>query len=199
MDKIHIETSLQAYRLINPGVVFLVTSGNGEKQNVYAAAWNIPIRKEPGMVAIVTDKSHYSYSLITQTWEYGINIPDASLVDAVYGCGSTSGWEVDKFSRFGLTPWKAQMITPPLIKEAIAHMECKVCQTIDMGDTVLFIAHIMVATVDPRHFKNNRWVFDNGLQLIHHIGGDRFAVSSGDIKANTPSRVFSETKNAEEK
>ncbi|MGE5342804.1 MAG: flavin reductase family protein [Candidatus Omnitrophota bacterium] len=183
MDKISIETSLQAYRLINPGVVFLVTSGNGDRDNIYAAAWNMPIRKEPGMLAILCDKSHYSFSLITETWEFGVNIPDASLVDAVYGCGATCGREVNKFSHFGLTRWKAQMITPPLIKEAIAHIECKVGQMVDLGDCVLFVAHMMTASVDPQHFKDNAWNFDNGLKLIHHIGGDRFAVSADIIKA----------------
>jgi len=183
MDKVDIETSLKAYRLVNPGLVFLVTVGDGEKDNVFACAWNLPVRKEPGMVGILTDKGHYSYSLLTRTWEFGINIPGASLKDAVYGCGSTSGRDVDKFSRFGLTRWKARMIAPPLIKEAVAHIECRVCQVVDMGDTVILLAHILAASVDPLHFKNSEWVFDNGLELLHHIGGNKFAVSSGVVCA----------------
>lgn len=186
MDKIDIETSLKAYRLLNPGLVVLVTVGNGEKDNVFAVAWNMPARKEPGMVAFLTDKGHYSYSLINESWEFGINIPDVSLVDAVYGCGSTSGRDNDKFARFGLTRWKAQMIAPPLIKEAIAHLECRVCQVVDLGDTVILLAHILAATVDPRHFKKGLWSFDNGLELIHHLGANRFAVSSRAVNGAAP-------------
>jgi len=186
MDKINIETSLQAYRLVNPGVVFLVSTGNGEKNNIYAAAWNMPIKKEPGMLAVLCDKSHYSYSLICENWELGINIPDASLVDAVYGCGATSGRSLDKFEAFHLTRWKAQMIAPPLIKEAVAHLECRVGRVVDLGDTVLLICHILAATVDPRHFKNNAWNFENGLRLLHHVGSNSFSVSSNIINAQKP-------------
>jgi flavin reductase (DIM6/NTAB) family NADH-FMN oxidoreductase RutF len=144
----------------------------------------MPIRKEPGMTAILSGKRHYSYPFITSTGEFGMNIPDVSIADAVLGCGSTTGYDVkDKFQRFGLTRKKAQKIKAPLVEEAIAHLECRVCQIIDMGASSLIIAQILAASADPKHFQNGTWNFDNGLQLLHHLGGDQFCISDRAITA----------------
>jgi flavin reductase (DIM6/NTAB) family NADH-FMN oxidoreductase RutF len=178
MKKVNIEASPNAYRLLNPGSVVLITVGDNSKDNLFPVTWNMPVRKDPGMVAILSGKRHYSYPFITSTGEFGMNIPDISIVDAVLGCGTTSGRDVeDKFSRFGLTRQKAQKIKPPLVKEAVAHLECRVCQMVDLGASSLIIGQILAAAADPRHFQKGEWNFDNGLKLIHHLGGDRFCIS----------------------
>ena len=41
----------------------------------------------------------------------------------------------------------------------------------------------MAAEADPRHFVDGKWNYDNGLQMIHHLGGDRFSVSQQVITA----------------
>ncbi len=184
MEKVKIDPTTQAYRLLNPGVVLLISVGDGVKDNLYPVTWNMPLKKEPGMIAILSGKGHFSYPLIAKTGEFGANVPGADLVDAVYGCGSTSGYVIkDKFSRFGLTREKAEFIYAPLVKEAVAHMECRVCQVVDLGNTALLMAIIMKATVDPRHFRDSQWIFDNGLELLHHVGGTRFAVSKHAVTA----------------
>ncbi len=184
MEKVSLESSPNTYRLLNPGTVVLVSVGDGEKDNLFAVTWNMPVRKEPGMVAILSGKRHYSYSFIAKTGEFGINIPDVSIVDAVMGCGSCSGHNVvDKFSRFNLTRQNGEKIKAPLVREAIAHMECRVCQVVDMGASSLVIAQVLAAAANPLHFKEGKWNYDNGLQLLHHLGGDRFAVSNRVITA----------------
>jgi len=185
MEKVNIEASPNAYRLLNPGSVVLITVGDGNKDNLFPVTWNMPVRKDPGMVAILSGKRHYSYPFIADTGEFGMNVPDISIADAVLGCGTTSGRDVeDKFSRFRLTRQKAQKIKPPLVKEAVAYLECRVCQIVDLGASSLIIGQILAAAADPRHFQEGEWNFDNGLQLIHHLGGDRFCVSDKVIKAN---------------
>ena len=185
MEKVNIEASPNAYRLLNPGSVVLITVGDGNKDNLFPVTWNMPVRKDPGMVAILSGKRHYSYPFIASTGEFGMNVPDISIADAVLGCGTTSGRDVeDKFSRFGLTRQKAQKIKLPLVREAVAHLECRVCQMVDLGASSLIIGQIVAAAADPRHFQKGEWNFDNGLQIIHHLGGDRFCVSDKVIKAS---------------
>lgn len=184
MEKIIINSPTKAYRLLNPGAVVLITVGDGRTDNIFAVTWNMPVRKDPGMVAILSGKQHYSYPFIAKTGEFGINVPDISIVDAVYGCGTTSGFkEKDKFSRFGLTRHKAEKIKVPLIDEAVAHLECRVCQLVDLGASSLIIAQILTAAAEPRYFIEGQWMYENGLQLIHHLDHDRFAVSNRVITA----------------
>jgi flavin reductase (DIM6/NTAB) family NADH-FMN oxidoreductase RutF len=187
MEKVKIEPSPNAYRLLNPGAVVLVSVGDGVKDNLFAVTWNMPVRKDPGMVAILSGKRHYSYPFIAKTGEFGINLPDVSLKDAVYGCGATTGYKVeDKFARFGLTRVNASKIKAPLVDEALAHLECRVSQVIDMGASSLLIAHILAAAAAPQHFENNTWNFDNGLQLLHHLGAHRFGVLDKMAVAKAP-------------
>jgi flavin reductase (DIM6/NTAB) family NADH-FMN oxidoreductase RutF len=184
MEKVNVSPSPGAYRLLNPGCVVLISVGDGTQDNLFPVTWNMPVRKEPGMVAILSGKRHYSYSFIANTGEFGVNVPDVSIVDAVLGCGTVSGRNVkDKFSRFSLTRQKARKIKAPLVEEAIAHLECRVCQVVDLGPSSLIIGQILFATADPNHFQRGEWNFDNGLQLIHHLGGDRFCISDKVIKA----------------
>ncbi len=183
MEKVILENTPNLYRLLNPGTVVIVSVGDGEKDNLFSVTWNMPVRKEPGTVAILSGKRHYSYPFIGMTGEFGINIPDAGMVDAVFGCGATSGRKIDKFEHFNLTRRKSKKIKAPLVEEAIANIECRVCQVVDLGASSLLIAQILAAHFDPRHFKDGEWNFSNGLQLLHHLGGKRFCVSEKTITA----------------
>ena len=83
MKKIDVESLGNAYRLINPGSVVLISVGEGERDNLFTVTWNMPVRKTPGLVAIESGKGHFSYPFVERTGELGINVPDASIVDAV--------------------------------------------------------------------------------------------------------------------
>jgi len=183
MDKASVPLA-DAYRLVNPGSVTLVSVGDGEQDNLFAVTWNMPLRKDPGMVAVLSGKRHHSYPFIARTGELGLNIPSLDIVDAVLGCGKVSGKdEPDKFGRFGLTRQSAERIKPPLVAEAVANLECRVCQVVDMGASSLLIAQIVHAVAATDHYGPDGWTFEHGLELIHHLGGSDFAVSERSVKA----------------
>lgn len=186
MKKVDVKLS-QSYRLLNPGCVVLVSVGDGTEDNLFPVTWNMPIRKEPPMVALMSGKRHYSYPFIERTGEFGINIPDASIVDPLLGCGLTTGHkEKDKYERFGLTRQSATHIRPPLVEEAVANLECRVCQVVDLGSSALLLGQIVGAVASPDHFADGEFLFEKGLQLIHHLGGRRFAVSDKVIDGKKP-------------
>jgi flavin reductase (DIM6/NTAB) family NADH-FMN oxidoreductase RutF len=174
-----------AYRLLNPGCVVLVSGGDGERDGLFALTWNMPVRKSPGTVALLSGKRHYTYGFIERTRELGISVPDVSIVDAVFGCGSTSGHQrVDKWERFGISRQQPEVIKAPLVEQAIATLECRVEQIVDMGPSALIIAEILTARAAPQHFSpRGAWRFDRGLQLIHHMGGTAFGVTERVVHA----------------
>lgn len=173
-----------AYRLLNPGCVLLVSAGDGQRDNLFALTWNTPVRKDPPMVAIVSGKRHFSYPLIASTGELGLNVPERALADAVLGCGSTSGRDVDdKFARFGLSRQPGKHIKAPLVGEAVAQLECRVSQVVDLGASALLVAQVVRAVAATEHFRDGQWRFDRGLELLHHLSGKRFGVSDRDVTA----------------
>ncbi len=171
------------HRLLTPGPVVLITVGNGEEDTIFSVAWTMPLRKEPPMAAILSGKGHYSYPLMMERGEFGINIPDAGLTEAVIYCGTNSGRDVpDKFAGTGLTRVDAKDIEAPLIGEAVARMECRISQVVDMGYSSLLIANVLHSEARRDCFPEGKWDFSNGLELIHHLGGSEFAVSGHSIQ-----------------
>ena len=165
--------------LLNPGCVVWISAGDGSSDGVFTVTWNMPVRKEPPMVAIECSQNHHTYQFIRKTGEFAVNIPEAKQVDAILGCGRVSGKTgVDKFARFGLTRDKAEKIKAPVIREAFANIECRVLNVVDMGSSALLMAQMVSTQVDERHFVDGKISFDNGLELLHHITGDQFCVSN---------------------
>jgi flavin reductase (DIM6/NTAB) family NADH-FMN oxidoreductase RutF len=172
----------KSYRLLNPGSVVLVSVGDGEEDNVFAVTWNMPLRKDPPMAAILSGKRHYSYPLIERSGELVLNVPDASIADKVLSCGSISGHhDLDKFAHVGLTREPSLRVGPPRVAEAAASLECRVCQVVDLGASSLLVMQILAAAASEEHCPQGEWRFDRGLELLHHMGGKRFCVSSRDL------------------
>lgn len=183
MQKLPVDL-VHAYRVVNPGCVVLVSVGDGKADNLFAVTWNMPVRQSPPMLALVSGKAHHSYGFLERTGELGVNVMPAELVDALYGCGTVSGAkEPDKWARFGLTRTPGTLIKAPLVAEAVASLECRVCQVVDLGTSALLVAQVLSAAADPRHWQDGRWSFDQGLRLLHHLTGPNFAVSTGGLRA----------------
>lgn len=167
----------QAYRLINPGPVALITVGDGAEDNLFAAQWVAPARVSPPLLSVLVGKDHFSWPILERSGVFGVNIPEAHLVDAVLGCGRTSGRnEPDKFGRFGLSREAAITIKAPLVAQCVANLECRVVFVHDMGGQSLIVAQVARAIADLTHFRDGAWQFDRGLELLHHLGASRFGV-----------------------
>ncbi len=178
MHRVELESLAEATRLINHGPCVLVSVGDKERDNLFTVAWNMPIRKSPPMVAIESGKSHFSYPLIERTGEFAINVPSADIAHKVLAAGRVSGKDVDdKFSHVGLHRERAAYIKAPLVAETVASLECKVSQMVDFGSSVLIVAQVLRAVVDVDSFEKGTWRFDNGLRLLHHLGGNSFSAS----------------------
>ena len=136
-----------AYRVLNPGCVTVVSVGDASGSNLFAVTWNMPVRKDPPMAALLSGKRHHSYPFIQRTGELAINVLHADRMDALYAAGVLSGAQVaDKWTACGLTPEPASTITPPVVAEAIATLECRVVQVVDLGRSALLVVQIVAAS-----------------------------------------------------
>ena len=84
---------------------------------------------EPPLVACIVSNADYSFAALRATRECVIAIPALELASKVVEVGNCSGRDVAKFERFGLTPVPAELVTPPLVAECFANLECKVADT----------------------------------------------------------------------
>lgn len=171
----------EANRLISHGPVVLVTCGKLQ-HNVITIAWITPVSHNPPLLAISVGKKRYSRELIDRTGEFVINVPSTELLESVWICGTRSGRDADKFAETGLTKVASKNVSPPLIAECIAWLECGARKRIELGDHILFVGEILSASVRADVF-NHFYHLKPHSQTLHHLGGSNFAIPGRIVEA----------------
>jgi flavin reductase (DIM6/NTAB) family NADH-FMN oxidoreductase RutF len=154
----------KAFTLIEPGPVVLVTTHDGEKDNVMTITWTMVIGFSAEF-AITTGPWNHSYGALRDTRECVIAIPTVDLIDTVVGIGTCSGRDTDKFEKFGLSPIKAEHVRAPLIKECLANIECRVVDIVDRHSIVVLEG--LAAYYDSTRQEK---------RMIHAVGDGTFVV-----------------------
>jgi flavin reductase (DIM6/NTAB) family NADH-FMN oxidoreductase RutF len=168
----------EVYRLIEPGPVVLVSTSSAGRPNVMTMSWHMMVDFEPPIIACVVSNRDHSFAALKKNKECVINIPTVELARKVVACGNTSGRDIDKFKKFGLTPSAASSVQAPLIDECFANLECKVTDTKLVPQYGIFILEVLQAWIDPSH-KHPR--------TLHHQGKGKFAIDGEIIKV--PSKM----------
>jgi len=161
MEKIPLS---KAFTLIESGPVVLVTTSDGKKDNIMTISWTMVMDFTP-VFAITTGPWNYSYAALRKSKECVISVPTVDLLDKVVGVGTCSGADTDKFEKFGLTPVKGKYVRPPLIKECLGNVECKVRDIIQKHN-------IVVLEGVAAYFDSSR----KEKRTVHAIGDGTFIV-----------------------
>jgi flavin reductase (DIM6/NTAB) family NADH-FMN oxidoreductase RutF len=172
--KAEVNASL-SYRLLHPMHTVLVSCiGKTGKSNIITLAWAMPASITPPLVAINIAPKRHSHALIEETKEFVVNIPTVDILSETLFCGRRSGRDHDKFKEAHLTPLPAKRVKPPIIKECVAHLECKLHSQFTLGDHTMFIGEVVEAYADKEVFIGK---YDLGkAEMIFHLGGNDFAI-----------------------
>ena len=154
----------KAFTLLEPGPVVLVTTNDGEKNNIMTISWTMVVDFTP-LFAITTGSWNHSYAALWKFKECVISIPTVDLIDQVVGIGTCSGIDTDKFKNFGLTPVVGEHVRSPLIKECLANIECKVVDIVKQHN-------IVVLEGVAAYFDSSR----KEQRTLHAIGDGTFVV-----------------------
>ena len=119
----------KVYGLLETGPVLLMTTAHKGAVNVMTMSWHTMLEFEPPLVGCVVSGNDFSAAALNATRACVLNIPTVALAAAVVGCGNTTGEQVDKFARFGLTARPARSVAAPLVAECFANLECRVVDT----------------------------------------------------------------------
>ena len=117
----------KAFTLMERGPVILVTTRDGNRNNIMTISWTMVVDFSPHF-AMTTGPWNHSYIALRRTRECVIAVPTADLLDTVVGIGTCSGDTTDKFGKFGLTPVKGKYVKAPLIRECLGNIECQVAE-----------------------------------------------------------------------
>jgi flavin reductase (DIM6/NTAB) family NADH-FMN oxidoreductase RutF len=178
-EKVEIASEM-AYRLLHPRHTVLVSCIDKKgKANIITLAWTMPTSIKPPMVVLSIAPNRYSHQIIEEKGEFVVNIPTMEISKQSLFCGRISGRRVDKFKEAKLTPIPAKKINSPIIKECVAHLECKIVQKIITGDHTLFVGEVVAAYVNKGLFTNTYNA--EKVKPIFHIGGNDFTTISSEV------------------
>ena len=159
----------KAFTLMESGPVVLVTTHDGQKDNIMTISWTMVMDFTP-VFAIVTGEWNHSFAALRKKRECVIAIPTVDMLDKVVGIGTCSGTDTDKFAKFKLTPVQGKVVRSPLIKECLANIECKVIDIVKKHNIVVLEA--VAAYIDTAR-KEKR--------TVHAVGDGTFIVDGRKI------------------
>jgi flavin reductase (DIM6/NTAB) family NADH-FMN oxidoreductase RutF len=159
----------KAFTLMESGPVVLVTTHDRQKDNIMTISWTMVIDFTP-VFAIATGEWNHSFAALRENRQCVIAIPTVDMLDKVVGIGTCSGIDTDKFAMFKLTPVQGKIVKPPLIKECLANIECKVIDIVKKHNIVVLEA--VVAWIDTAR-KEKR--------TVHAVGDGTFIVDGRKI------------------
>ena len=160
----------------------LVTCNDEQgKTNVITIAWHTPISKKPPLYGISIAPSRHSHELIKKTKEFVINFAPYNIADKVHFCGTHSGRKTDKIKEQNLTLLESQKLKTPIIKQCFAHLECKLFDSIPLGDHTFFVGEIVNVLSDENAFKND--LLDNQkIKPCYYLGNNIYTTIDEETK-----------------
>ena len=71
-----------------------------------------------------------------------MNFVPATWEKTIFLCGNVSGRTGDKFAAAGLQKEEAESVDAPRLAQSLGALECRVRQTVEVGDHTLFIGEV---------------------------------------------------------
>jgi flavin reductase (DIM6/NTAB) family NADH-FMN oxidoreductase RutF len=188
MGREQLHTGLDFIMLPRP-VVLVTCLDKDDKPNIITIGWASPVSHKPLVVAIAISPRRYSHDLIVQRGEFVVNFPDLSMGEGSNWCGRKSGRKFDKFAHTGWTAEPSECVKTPRIKECYAALECKVINSIKIGDHTTFFGEVLGAYVDPGTYEfvkrggpPDKIFKPEMVKTLQHLGGDIYITHRDDYE-----------------
>jgi len=169
------------YHYAFPMQAVLVTCKSKGKTNIVTVAWHTPISLKPPLYGISLSPRRYSFELIKESKEFAINFAPFKILEKVHYCGTHSGKSVDKVNETSLSFIQAKKIKVPLIEECYAHLECRLRDTIELGDHFFVVGEVVSAIINDDAFEKDILKIED-VKPVYYLGDSMYTTVDGNIK-----------------
>lgn len=168
-----------------------ITSHWKGQDNVMPSTWNTPVAVNPPLYGVTISPSGFTYKLIVESEEFGVNFLPFQSVKLSAATGGCSGCEVDKFQRFAIATEKAVKTAVPILKDAYASYECQVVDEKKFGDHRFFVGEIVAVHFEMEVFTAKEQLDMNKINPMLYIGRDVYLTTAGDATKKLDREVYS--------
>lgn len=127
-----------------PSGLYVVGSRSGERRNAMTLNWAMQVSMEPKHLAISVVKSAFTHELIIEGGHFSvcsIAREDRALVRKFVKPVSVE----EEGRLLNGVPFTEGVTGAPVLAAAVATVECRLVQTVDVGDHSLFVGEIVAA------------------------------------------------------
>jgi flavin reductase (DIM6/NTAB) family NADH-FMN oxidoreductase RutF len=157
-----------------PKVAAILTVNAGGKKNAMAAAWHSAISYKPPLYGVAVSPKRYTYKLIVESGEFGINFMPFEAAELIASVGGSGGSEMDKFHKFNVTEEKPLKTTVPILREAYAAYECKLVDHKIYGDHAWMVGEIVAVHFTDDFFTAKGTLDVSKLNPALYLGAELY-------------------------
>jgi flavin reductase (DIM6/NTAB) family NADH-FMN oxidoreductase RutF len=158
-----------------PKVAVIVTASDQGRGDAMTAAWHSSISLKPPLYGIAIAPKRFTYQLITESREFGINFIPSEKAFLAAAVGGTSGQQMDKFERFNIMKEKSLKTMAPILKDAYAAYECKLLDSRSYGDHIWIVGEIVAVHILEEAFTPTEVLDLNKIKPLLYLGSDFYA------------------------
>jgi flavin reductase (DIM6/NTAB) family NADH-FMN oxidoreductase RutF len=157
-----------------PKVAAILTVNAGGKKNAMAAAWHSAISYKPPLYGVAVSPKRYTYKLIVESGEFGINFMPFEAAELIASVGGSGGSEMDKFHKFNVAEEKPLKTTVPILREAYAAYECKLVDNKTYGDHAWMVGEIVAVHFTDDLFTDKGTLDVSKLSPALYLGAELY-------------------------
>jgi flavin reductase (DIM6/NTAB) family NADH-FMN oxidoreductase RutF len=158
-----------------PKQAVIVTGSAGGRDDAMTAAWHTSISLRPPIYGVAVTSKRFTYQLIKESREFGVNFISLEKASLAAAIGGTSGQQIDKFEKLGIKKEESTKTTAPVLQDAYAAYECELLDSKPYGDHIWIVGEIVAV-----HFKEEAFTTADMLDMgkirpLLYLGSDTYA------------------------
>jgi len=155
-----------------------------------AVAWHAPISLQPPLYGVSISPKRFTYQLIADSKEFGINFLPFEAAELVASVGGSKGSEVDKFQRFNIAKNKPVMTAVPILEAAYAAYECQLVDDRSYGDHRWLVGEIVAVHWLEEVFTPDEVIDLDKVSSILYLGNELYVTTSRDTIRSLDRKVY---------
>ena len=133
----------QASKLTSPNPVTVVCTEKPDgTTNLATVSWWTYLSFKSNMIAYAMAKTSYSGEMVRNNNKVILTIPGVEIADAVMGCGSTTGRDTDKVSKFNIELADVEGSSIKIPAHSRVAIVCSMKEYHEVGDHYLYICDV---------------------------------------------------------
>jgi flavin reductase (DIM6/NTAB) family NADH-FMN oxidoreductase RutF len=186
MEKL-VSDSIGAFYQHYPRITVVVTAHAGERDNAASIAWHTTISKNPPLYTVSIAQGHFTYKLIAQSKEFGVNFLPDTKAELVAAIGGSKGSNIDKFKSFCIAKDNPAKTSVPVLRDAYAAFECKLVDDRLYGDHRMLVGEIVAVHCLKEAFTEEETINLEKVSPVLYMGNEQY-LNVADCRIRTVDR-----------